>query len=152
MLQGPTGALSHWICTCVHITTHPKKALPGNKDSSGLNGLHSAPHEGIRAPSTPASGSSPAGAEVWAQEGAQVASVITMLHSDNAKRLVEEASFHGPTKLKVALNLRKHRTSAGQTPLRPESMNNPGQVSSSCREAVWEGDTTPLPCSTCTSI
>lgn len=55
-----------------------KKAFHVKKDGSGLNGLHSAFHQGKRALSTPASGSSPERAKVWAQEGAQVASVITM--------------------------------------------------------------------------
>lgn len=88
---------------------HQKKAFHGKKDGSGLNGLHSAFHQGGRAFSTPASGSSPVGAEVWAQEKAQVASAITMPKGWK----VEDASSHGPGKLKIALSLRKHRTSAG---------------------------------------
>lgn len=86
---------------------HQKKAFNEKKDGSGLSGLILHPITAGRALSNPASGSSPAGAEVWAQDGAQLASVITMPYSDKTKRLVEEASFHGPAKLKVALSLRK---------------------------------------------
>lgn len=154
--SNPSAVRAHWgsepldlhMCTYKHAS---KKAFHRKKYGSDLNGLHSASHQGMRALSTPASSSSPAGAEVWAQEGARVASVMTVPCSDQAKKLLEEASSHGPTKLKAALSLRKHRTSAGKTPVRPESMDSPGQVSSSCREAGWEGDPTPLPCSTCTS-
>lgn len=44
-------------------------------------------------------------ANVWAQDRAQMTSVLTVPHSDRAdkaKRLVEEACFHGQIKLKVA--------------------------------------------------
>lgn len=75
---------------------------------------------GTRALPSHTPGSSPAKeADVWAQEGAQMTSVTAVPHSDpadKAKKLAEEACFHGPTKLKVSMSLRKHRTSSGQTP------------------------------------
>lgn len=61
---------------------------------------------GMRALPAHTPGSSPVqGADIGAQEGAQKTPATAVPHSDpvdKAKRLGEEACFHGPAKLKVA--------------------------------------------------
>lgn len=113
---------------------HQKKASSGKKGGSGLNELHI---WGMKV------------LPVHTPEGAQMTSVIALPHSDPA-RLLEESCFYGPTKLNVAVSVRKHKQIQDKHPVRAGSMDTPAQASAAA--GGWEGDTPPLPCSTRASV